>query len=256
MNNGICVPSIIDIEASGFGAASYPIEFGVCLSSDVRCCMLIKPEPDWVHWDNQAQQLHGIDRSTLETRGRSVQEVAVHFNALLAGQVLYSDGWVVDKPWISRLFHAARVPMQFSVQPIEQIMTELQFEIWDETKRQLTEESSEHRHRASHDALIIQQTFLRSRALSNNGANKQFAVSETALKPQNGFATDIAVKTGLANKMPREPDKQAKNSATCEDQSKPDKPVRQFTTLAGGNINDILKYESCSQQRQHYRLWE
>jgi len=56
--------------------------------------------------------------------------------------------------------------------------------------------------------------------------------------------------------MSCEPDKQAKNGATCEDQSKPDKPVRQFTTLAGGNINDILKYESCSQQRQHYRLWE
>jgi hypothetical protein len=177
MSNLIYVPSIIDVEASGFGANSYPIEIGVTLSSDVRSSMLIKPEPDWLHWDNHAQKLHGIERCTLETTGRSIGEVAAHFNTLLAGQQLYSDGWSVDKPWICKLFHAAHVPMQFSVHPIEQIMCESQFDVWDATKQQLMNQASHHRHRASHDALIIQQTYIQTRAMVSGADTEEFRVA-------------------------------------------------------------------------------
>ena len=45
-------PLIIDVEASGFGSKSYPIEIGVALNDGQRFCTLILPAPNWTHWDN------------------------------------------------------------------------------------------------------------------------------------------------------------------------------------------------------------
>ena len=40
-------PLIIDVEASGFGATSYPIEVGVALDGRDNFCSLILPASDW-----------------------------------------------------------------------------------------------------------------------------------------------------------------------------------------------------------------
>jgi hypothetical protein len=156
-------PTIIDIEASGFGTSSYPIEIGVALPNGKRQSQLIRPEPDWLHWDESAELLHGISRTTLLRHGRPVREVADVLNLLLSGQSTYSDGWVVDRPWMTTLFHAARMSMQFRLSPIEQLMTEMQMLQWDTVKLSLIDEYPATRHRASFDAWIIQQTYLRSR---------------------------------------------------------------------------------------------
>ena len=156
-------PTIIDIEASGFGAFSYPIEVGIATAEGQRHSLLINPATDWTHWDAFAESLHGISRQTLLSYGKPVSEVAQRLNALLSHQVAYSDGWVVDKPWINRLFQEARVSMMFQLSPIEQLMTEAQFECWDSVKLQTLDEHPESRHRASFDAWIIQQTYIRSR---------------------------------------------------------------------------------------------
>ena len=42
-------PFIIDVEASGFGSSSYPIEIGVALEYGSRHSALIKPADDWIH---------------------------------------------------------------------------------------------------------------------------------------------------------------------------------------------------------------
>lgn len=42
-------PLIIDLEASGFGRDSYPIEVGVALDYDRKFCSLIRPQPQWAH---------------------------------------------------------------------------------------------------------------------------------------------------------------------------------------------------------------
>ena len=127
-----------------------------------RLSMLIKPEPEWVHWDPQAQKLHGISRCTLTRYGKTAVEVAHILNSLLDGQQAYSDGWVVDKPWLVSLFDAAKLPMQFRLSPIEQVMRENQFQYWDDIKLQVIQELGVERHRASHDAWLIQQTYERS----------------------------------------------------------------------------------------------
>ena len=50
-------PTVLDIEASGFGRGSYPIEIGYCLPNGDTFCTLIKPEPEWQHWDAEAEKL-------------------------------------------------------------------------------------------------------------------------------------------------------------------------------------------------------
>jgi hypothetical protein len=162
------IPSIIDVEASGFGHNSYPIEIGIAHSSGERFCTLIQPDSHWTYWDMSAEQIHHITRRQLIDTGRPIKEVAHMLNEHYRGQTLYSDGWVVDKPWISTLFHAAGVPMLFSVSPLEMILDEAQMECWHEVKQQVVDEKGLIRHRASNDAYIVQQTFQRTATQVNH----------------------------------------------------------------------------------------
>lgn len=155
-------PIIIDIEASGFGTNGYPIEVGVICDDVKRYCSLISPFNDWNYWDDSAEQLHGISRQTLKQYGKKGIEVCLELNQLLAGQTVYSDGWVVDSTWLNQLFSRAQVVKQFRLSSLELILKESQIQIWDETKSQLQQQANIQRHRASNDALIIQRTFMKT----------------------------------------------------------------------------------------------
>ena len=155
-------PFIIDVEASGFGVHSYPIEVGLALEPGKRYCSLISPREDWTHWEEEAARTHGIEKNTLQKYGNSVVKVALQLNQLLSGVTVYSDGWVVDHSWINTLFHAAGVEKKFTVSSLEMILSEHQMEIWHHTRQQVIEDLRLVRHRASHDALIIQETYRRT----------------------------------------------------------------------------------------------
>ena len=157
-------PIIIDVEASGFGVTSYPIEIGVALDEGEKFCALILPAPDWTHWDDGAEKVHRVPRDILETYGKPLEEVAAELNTLLEGRTVYTDGWVVDKPWLTTLFYAAGVPMKFTVSSLEMILSEPQMQTWHDTKDRIVEEMNLSRHRASYDALIIQETYNRTLA--------------------------------------------------------------------------------------------
>jgi len=161
-------PIIIDIEASGFGSMSYPIEVGIALEDDTKYCSLILPASDWEHWDNDAEKVHRIARDILEAYGNPVQEVAAHLNQLLEGKTLYTDGWVVDKPWLTTLFYKANMEMKFHVSDLEMILSEEQMTRWHDTKDKILAEVKKHRHRASFDAWIIQETYKRTLAESKS----------------------------------------------------------------------------------------
>jgi hypothetical protein len=162
-------PIIIDVEASGFGGRSYPIEVGVALDDDTKYCSLILPAAEWSHWDDDAEKIHRIARDILQTHGKPIPEIAAHLNQLLDGKTLYSDGWVVDKPWLTTLFHTARMNMNFTVSALEMILSEQQMARWHETKDRILDEVEQHRHRASFDAWIIQKTY--QRTLAECGGN-------------------------------------------------------------------------------------
>ena len=160
--NKVKHPIIIDIEASGFGGTSYPIEVGLALEDDKKFCSLILPAPEWTHWDEEAVKVHHIERSILEVYGKEPKEVATHLNELLAGKTVYTDGWVVDKPWITTLFYEAGIDMSFEVSSLEMILSEAQMENWHKTKDQVIKDLDLSRHRASYDAWVIQETYKRT----------------------------------------------------------------------------------------------
>ncbi len=108
----------------------------------------------------------------LKAYGKPVTEVADQLNEMLAGMILYSDGWAVDKPWLTTLFHAAGRPMEFSVSPLEMILTEKQMVVWHETKEKVVSKINLTRHRASNDAWVIQETFNQTLTITNNSKTK------------------------------------------------------------------------------------
>lgn len=82
-------------------------------------------------------------------------------------QTVYSDGWTVDKPWLIELFSAAKIPLSFSISPLEFILNEYQMKTWHSTKDNVIQEMGLMRHRASSDAMIIQETYKRTLAAQN-----------------------------------------------------------------------------------------
>ncbi len=156
-------PYIVDVEASGFGSRSYPIEIGLALETDTRYCSLILHSQEWTHWDRAAEETHGITRDILTTHGKPLVEVALDLNRLLSGCIVYTDGWAVDKPWITRLFAEAGVRQAFKVSSLERILTEPQMKIWHATKEKVIRSLDLTRHRASADAFIVQETFARTK---------------------------------------------------------------------------------------------
>ncbi len=159
-------PGILDIEASGFGDDGYPIEVGLVLPDGRKYCSLITPLPAWSHWDERAEKLHGITRTMLASHGRSVRAVAEDLNTLVGGGTLYSDGWVVDSPWLVQLFYAAALTPRFRLSPLELILDEAQMSSWHTAKDTVLADFHDHRHRASFDAFVIQETYWRTRRLS------------------------------------------------------------------------------------------
>jgi len=155
-------PAILDIEASGFGASSYPIEVGVVLGDGRRYCRLIAPCAEWTHWDAQAACLHGITRATLLRHGCPPVAVAHALNDWVGASTVYSDGWVVDDRWLRQLFFAAGVNARFRLSPLESILHEAQMQRWHAIQDEVRAEQRGARHRASFDAYVVQETYVRS----------------------------------------------------------------------------------------------
>lgn len=150
----------MDIEASGIGAGSYPIEVGFVLPDGQACCTLIRPAPGWVHWDRNAEAVHGIPRECLFEHGRPVQEVAAMLNQGLQGRVVYSDAWGLDYAWLSKLFdEAGRLPA-FRLEHLTRIVPEISAERWNRTRAEIGARLGLQRHRASADARLLQLTWL------------------------------------------------------------------------------------------------
>ena len=156
-------PIVIDVEASGFGRGSYPIEVGVALPDGSRHCYLITPARQWKSWDDAAEKVHGISREVLLTYGRPLQDVAWRLNELLRHKTAYSDAWSFDLSWLGKLYDAANMQQTFRLADIGSLIDEEQRERWHGVKLQVISDMGLRRHRASGDALILQETWRRLR---------------------------------------------------------------------------------------------
>ena len=156
-------PTVLDVEASGFGRNSYPIEIGFVLPNGHTYCTLIRPEAHWTHWDAQAEATHHIPRALLVQRGVAVPEVARTINSQLAGQTVYTDGWANDYSWLGALFDAADMSPAFRLENLRALLDDQQADQWHTVKAQVSSERGVQRHRASADARLLQLTLLRLR---------------------------------------------------------------------------------------------
>ncbi len=153
-------PAFIDVEASGFGTGSYPIEVGFVLGNGKSFCSLIRPQLNWTHWDILAENTHQIRREQLLKYGRYVNDLAAYLNLHLKDVDVYSDAWGNDFPWVNRIFDAAGIVQRFRIRDVRELLTDEQLSRWDATKEQVIARLALRRHRASSDALILQTTYL------------------------------------------------------------------------------------------------
>ncbi|MCM2131598.1 3'-5' exonuclease [Larsenimonas rhizosphaerae] len=157
------LPVILDVEASGFGRGSYPIEVGLARADGTTCALLIQPCEEWVHWDPKAELLHGISRARLAREGYPVRDVARWLNDELKDvQIAYSDSWGFDNTWLSLMFHHAGMLPGFRLESLRRLLDEAQLNRWSDVKEEVLCDASIRRHRAGEDARLLQLTYLRS----------------------------------------------------------------------------------------------
>lgn len=128
----------IDIEASGLGPDSYPIEVAwKCDSSGAQDEFLIDPASveGWDYWDEFAEELHCIEHEQLGRKGITAAQACERLNAALAGKTLTCDAYDFDLFWMRRLFHSQQMPMRFRIQGIERLLTPEQCEAYRKSTR-------------------------------------------------------------------------------------------------------------------------
>ena len=151
------LPCVLDIEASGFGRASYPIEVGYVLPDGRAACMLVRPPASWTHWDPGAERVHGITRDVLAAYGRAPQDVAAALNRDLAGLTVYCDGWAHDYSWLGALYEEAGLQPAFRLESVSALLDEPHLAQLDDARRAAVAEMGLQRHRASNDARALQR---------------------------------------------------------------------------------------------------
>jgi hypothetical protein len=119
--------AFIDLEASGLGSNSWPIEVGWAFESGAPTSMFVRPAPSWPleAWDENAQRLHGITRERLHREGRDPREVADALNEALTGSAVFSDAPDWDGFWLFRLFSAAGAKQDFALQDFGRLVRPL-----------------------------------------------------------------------------------------------------------------------------------
>lgn len=119
--------AFIDVEASGLGSKSWPVEVGWAFEEGEPQAFMIRPHDSWTDeaWDPQAERLHGLDRARLEREGVAPKEVCRALNEAFAGAEVYSDAPDWDGFWLFRLFSAAGVRQGFALRDFAWLMRPL-----------------------------------------------------------------------------------------------------------------------------------
>jgi len=114
----------IDLEASGLGPDSYPIEVAWKDSADGSSDnFLIDPSQveGWDYWDEFAEELHGISPEDLSGH-LDARASAERLNQALSGRKVVCDALEFDSFWIRRLFTAAGIEQAFQLVGLEHVL--------------------------------------------------------------------------------------------------------------------------------------
>lgn len=115
----------LDLEASGLGPHSYPIEVAWKSTEEVCDNFLINPDsvPEWTFWDEFAEELHNICRSELRLHGVTALAACQRLNESLRGCDVLSDALEFDGFWLRRLFNATKQTMAFRLVGLRDVLS-------------------------------------------------------------------------------------------------------------------------------------
>lgn len=165
----INLPIFLDFEASSLHYDSHPIEVAWSSPDGVIMSYLIKPEPDWVDWDDYAENyIHGISRAQLEAEGLSAVEVVKKMTAALAGHTVYTSDSMFDAKWCEKLFdhngYSGKLPFKFGD---FKVLLQSYFGLQGMPSESLIVRTQEHvrksigtRHRAAADVQFLRDVFV------------------------------------------------------------------------------------------------
>lgn len=102
--------AFLDFEASSLSNRSYPIEVAWVFEDGRSESHLIRPAAGWDDWDDAAQAIHGILRSTLLTEGKTHDAVAARMIHALDGHDLCASAPSWDGKWLSVLLREGGFP--------------------------------------------------------------------------------------------------------------------------------------------------
>ncbi|MEM6648748.1 MAG: hypothetical protein AAF603_00695 [Pseudomonadota bacterium] len=160
MNKGTDLIAFVDVEASGLGPSSWPIEVGWVFETGDPCSILIRPADNWsmTHWEKSAEALHQIPPTSLLTQGKSPIETALVLNAALGEAKVYSDAPDYDSFWLFRLYDAAGIKPNFILHDLGELLHPL----WNRPPKDLVDLASKkapHVHRAADDVRHLQTMY-------------------------------------------------------------------------------------------------
>lgn len=152
--------AFIDLEASGLGSKSWPVEVAWAFRDGPPRAFLIRPHAAWSDdaWEEEAQALHGISREALARDGDDVADVCRALNAALAGVEVYSDAPDWDSFWLIRLFAASGMRQEFSVLDYSRLIGPLTSEACEELLARASR-LAPRRHRAAADVTHLQTLY-------------------------------------------------------------------------------------------------
>ncbi len=119
--------AFLDIEASGLGSKSWPVEVGWAFEEGAATSMLVRPDRTWSDdaWDEGAERLHHIDRARLNAEGLDARAVCAALNDALVDAEVYSDAPDWDGFWLFRLFSVGGTRQAFALRDFGRLMRPL-----------------------------------------------------------------------------------------------------------------------------------
>lgn len=153
--------AFVDMEASGLGPGTWPIEAGWAIGADAPQSFLIRPCKTWSMdaWDPKAEALHGLSPALLVREGLGAKAACSRLNKALGGRKVYSDAPDHDGWWLHRLFTAAGAKMAFQLLYLGDLIAP--FIAVDDTPGLLAEAErrAPHTHRAAADVRHMQEIY-------------------------------------------------------------------------------------------------
>lgn len=146
----------IDIEASGLGIDSYPIECGWTVWNGEGDATLINHQP-WLessYWDSQAELLHGISKESLKDAPDAKTALKIITDKTQEG-ILFSDCPKMESIWLSLLSSASQDRMKWTIHDATSLFGK---SLKDERMANSIMEkfkTTGHHHRAQGDSLVL-----------------------------------------------------------------------------------------------------